>query len=67
MFWQRTVKVSLKYAEGIINAVRIRIIAVNQNLNMISVSSSFIVDCILAVKPRGFRAHPVGREKLCEA
>jgi hypothetical protein len=42
MFWQRTVQVSLKYAESIVNTVRIPILALNQNLNVISVSCSFM-------------------------
>jgi PAS domain-containing protein len=41
MYWQRTVKESLEYAESIINTARELIIALNQNLNMISVSHSF--------------------------
>jgi len=42
MFWQRTVKEFLEYAESIINTARELIIALNQNLNVISVSRSFM-------------------------
>jgi hypothetical protein len=69
MFWQRTVKESLEYAESTINNVREPLIALNKNLNVISVSRSFTflyVDGLLAAKPRGCRDYPVRREKLCE-
>lgn len=42
MLWKRTIKESLEYVESIINAVCIPIIALNQNLNVISVSRSFM-------------------------
>jgi hypothetical protein len=38
MFWQRTVKESLEYAESTINNVREPLIALNKKLNVISVS-----------------------------
>jgi hypothetical protein len=52
MFWQRTVQVFLKYAESIIDALRIHIIALNQNLNVISVSPSFMSTAFLQPKQR---------------
>jgi hypothetical protein len=52
MFWQKTVQVSLKYAETIINAVHIRIIALNQNLNVISVCHTFMPTASLQQKQR---------------
>jgi hypothetical protein len=55
MFWQRTVKESLEYAESTIN-VREPLIALNQNLNVISVSRSPLCRRRPFGKTRGFRS-----------
>jgi PAS domain S-box-containing protein len=41
MFWQRTVQVSLGFAESVINAVREPLIALDQDLRVVKVSRSF--------------------------
>jgi hypothetical protein len=66
MFWQRTVKESLEHAESTINACE-PLIALNKNLNVISVSPSitFLYDGgLLADKPRSCQDYLVRREKL---
>jgi hypothetical protein len=63
MFWQRTVQESLEHAESTIK-VRELLVALNKNLNVISVSHSFTflyVDGLLAAKTTGCRDYPVGR------
>jgi hypothetical protein len=53
MFWQRTVIEYLEHAESTIN-VRELLVALNKNVNVISVSRSFTflyVDGLLAAKP----------------
>ena len=41
MFWKRTEKESLEYAESIINTVREPLIVLDQDLRVVSVSRSF--------------------------
>jgi two-component SAPR family response regulator len=51
MFWQRTVKESLIYAESTINNIRKPLNALNKNLNVISVSRSFVSTASLQPNP----------------
>jgi hypothetical protein len=63
MFWQRTVKEYLEHAESTIN-VRELLVALNKNVNVMSVSRSFTflyVDGLLAAKTTGCRDYLVGR------
>ena len=41
MFWNRTAKNSLEYAESIINTVREPLIILDQDLRVVTVSRSF--------------------------
>jgi hypothetical protein len=55
---------ALEYAESVINTMRIPIIALNQNLNVISVSRSPLCRRYPCSQTRGFRDHPGGERRL---